>query len=253
MVEHEWAGKELCVFYEHGVKGKPPLFRINTTTVFGSSDIRLKIKVIPCRRSAISKLPCLPRIGLRIVLAPEFSNVVWLGRGPHECYPDRKASAQFTVHSSTVEKMHFPYMVPGECGGVTDVQWVALQDNQGRGLLVEYSSEDPPAPEECFESGDSSCRPAKMTGAQVSAARWTPAMADAAAHDFEILPDGQRPEDQPVVLHVDTAHCGIGGVGGATEAVWRFHQQHLVHPGTEEWNYSIVLTPLEPGQLDVES
>lgn len=251
IVEHRWDGKELFVSYEHGVKGKSPLFRITTTTAFRASDIRLKMKVTPCRGSAISKLPCIPRVGVRLVLAPELSNITWLGRGPHECYPDRKASAHFNVHRSTVEKMHFPYMVPGECGGVADVQWVALQDSEGRGLLVEYSSDDPPAAEECNDCGNAGCRPAAMCGAQVSTARWIPAMAHAAAHDFEILPQGQRREDQPVVLHVDTAHTGIGGEGGLTEAVWRFYDQYSVDPGTPEWNYSIVLTPLEPGQLEV--
>mmetsp|Transcript_9745 Transcript_9745/g.16945 ORF Transcript_9745/g.16945 Transcript_9745/m.16945 type:complete len:95 (+) Transcript_9745:3-287(+) len=90
-----------------------------------------------------------------------------------------------------------------------------------------------------------------MSGAQVSAARWTPSMAHAAAHDFELLPAGRHCSEEPVVLHVDTAHSGIGGTGGATDAVWRFHKQYLIDPRTEEWNYTVTLTPLGPKQLEV--
>jgi hypothetical protein len=53
--------------------------------------------------------------------------VEWFGRGPHECYPDRKASAASGRYSSTVDDMHVPYIVPSENGGRADVSWVALQ------------------------------------------------------------------------------------------------------------------------------
>merc|ERR1712096_421402 len=118
-------------------------------------------------------------------------------------------------------------------GGVADVQWVALRNADGQGIAIEYCcNEDLPANED-LKTGKAGARPAGMCGAQVSVSRWMPSEVDAARHDFE-LPRG---EGRPVVVHVDTAHCGVGGVGGATDAVWRGHQQYFIDPITSEWNY----------------
>jgi beta-galactosidase len=144
--------------------------------------------------------------------------------------------------------MHVPYVVPQECGGRADVLWTALQDAKGHGLLIEHCCADAPAAVEGIERGCAAARPAGTSGAQVSASRWTPTMVACASHDFE-LPHGA---DRPIAVHVDTAHCGIGGTGGATEAVWRFYPQYYVDPKTPAWNYGVVLTPLMPGQLQVE-
>jgi hypothetical protein len=35
-------------------------------------------------------LPPLARVGVRLTVPPSLSHLTYLGRGPHECYPDRK-------------------------------------------------------------------------------------------------------------------------------------------------------------------
>eukprot|EP00931_Biecheleriopsis_adriatica_P052779 TRINITY_DN30773_c0_g1_i1.p1 TRINITY_DN30773_c0_g1~~TRINITY_DN30773_c0_g1_i1.p1 ORF type:complete len:1158 (-),score=136.44 TRINITY_DN30773_c0_g1_i1:116-3589(-) len=248
IVNVTWSKAEMTVHAKHGIHKQAPFFDIKVVTTFDAHNIKLSIKVKSCPGSRLASLPTLPRVGLCINLQPCLSQMSWLGCGPHECYPDRKASAHQNVYQRQVDDMHVPYIVPGEDGGVADVQWVALQDAAGGGLLVEYACGDPPPPKEIAgESGCAGARPAGMCGAQVNASRVTCSMVAGARHDYEI----QRSQDQPVVLHVDTAHAGIGGTGGATEAVWRFYDQYLVSPKTSEWNYEVILTPLEAGQLDV--
>jgi hypothetical protein len=43
--------------------------------------------------------PSLPRVGLRCRVPSDLSEAAWYGMGPHECYPDRMASAQLRLHS----------------------------------------------------------------------------------------------------------------------------------------------------------
>lgn len=55
----------------------------------------------------------LPRVGVRTALAWRGGRVAWYGRGPQECYPDRKTAAHVGRYTSSVEDMHVPYIVPG--------------------------------------------------------------------------------------------------------------------------------------------
>ena len=38
-----------------------------------------------------------------------FSQVRWFGRGPHECYPDRKSGCPICLYSSSVDDTYVPY------------------------------------------------------------------------------------------------------------------------------------------------
>ena len=70
----------------------------------------------------------LPRIGLLFQLAPGFENLAWLGLGPHENYPDRKACAWQAVHHSTVAEQYVPYVMPQEHGLKCDTEWLQFDD-----------------------------------------------------------------------------------------------------------------------------
>lgn len=232
---------------------KQALFTISSVAVFGATGIKMQVTVRRGTQRALTKIQTLPRIGCRFVLQPQFSTVSWLGCGPQESYPDRKAAAPLAVHQRTVEEMHVPYIVPGESGGVADVQWAALQDPsaEGRGLLFRYRCQDlKDAPEVVHAVANRipQRRPAGTSGAQFSATRWTPQEAAEAPHDYR-LPRGT---DRPVVVHLDTAHCGVGGTGGATEAVWRYDEQYFISPRAEQWSYEVELVPLAAGQLAVQ-
>ena len=68
----------------------------------------------------------LPRVGVRLQLAPGLERLRWFGRGPHENYADRKTSAWIDRHESTVSDTYVPYIMPQEHGHFTEVRWVEL-------------------------------------------------------------------------------------------------------------------------------
>jgi hypothetical protein len=89
-------------------------------------------------------LPELPRIGVACALVPGLERVRWYGRGPHECYSDRKAGAPVGLYGSSVDDLQVPYILPQENGNRTDVRWVELATPHGAepaaGLRVAASS-----------------------------------------------------------------------------------------------------------------
>jgi beta-galactosidase/beta-glucuronidase len=78
----------------------------------------------------------LPRLGISLTLPAALDRLAWYGRGPHESYADRTASATIGVHSSTVAEQYVPYLKPQEHGNHTETRWVRLTDAGGTGLLV---------------------------------------------------------------------------------------------------------------------
>lgn len=82
-------------------------------------------------------LPDLPRIGIAFVLDSSLNKVQWLGRGPHENYPDRKSSAFVGLWDSPVSEMKTSYPRPQENGARMDVSRLMLTDKHGRGICIE--------------------------------------------------------------------------------------------------------------------
>ena len=74
------------------------------------------------------------RLGLIAALEPRLGNVQWLGRGPHENYPDRKTSAFMGVWNGTVNGMTEEYEKPQSMGERCDVKWVTFTDDKGEGV-----------------------------------------------------------------------------------------------------------------------
>ncbi|MDP0500843.1 MAG: glycoside hydrolase family 2 TIM barrel-domain containing protein [Verrucomicrobiota bacterium JB022] len=82
------------------------------------------------------ELPYLPRIGVGLVIAPELEQYAWYGHGPHENYADRIQSSPMGLWKSTVADQYVPYPRPQETGNKEGVEWLALTNGKGRGLLV---------------------------------------------------------------------------------------------------------------------
>lgn len=101
-------------------------------TIYGSGDILVKNQF-----SKVSdNIPEILRMGMQMQLPEEFSNLTWLGRGPHENYADRKTSAEVGVYVSTASDQYTPYIRPQENGYKTDARWLTLTDDNGTGILV---------------------------------------------------------------------------------------------------------------------
>lgn len=101
-----------------------------TYTVLGNGDIIVENQI----KIGKPGLPELPRFGMRLRLPATFEGVEWFGRGPHENYWDRAASAFVGLYRSTARDQFVPYVSPQENGYKTDVRWVALRDGKGRGV-----------------------------------------------------------------------------------------------------------------------
>jgi beta-galactosidase len=81
-------------------------------------------------------LPELPKVGLSCALTPGIEKARWYGRGPHECYVDRKAGASFGLWESSIDGLQVPYVLPQENGNRTDVRRLELS-GPDRSIAVE--------------------------------------------------------------------------------------------------------------------
>ncbi len=146
-------------------------------TIYGSGDVVIDTSLDPNLRAGV-----LPRFGLQLRLAPGLDAMTWFGRGPHESYVDRKASAQVGRYAGSVDEQYVPYVVPQENGNKTDLRWAALTDSDGVGLLA-----------------------VGLPLMEVSAHHYTTENLTAAEHTHEL-------EWQPqVMLNLDYGQTGLGG------------------------------------------
>ncbi|NLX43502.1 MAG: DUF4981 domain-containing protein, partial [Chloroflexi bacterium] len=177
-------------------------------TIYGSGDVQVHVYFEPSARWGL-----LPRIGLQLYLAAGYNRMIWFGRGPHESYIDRLASASVGRYSGSVDEQYVPYVMPQENGNKTDVRWVALAADNGVGLMA--------------------------VGApylEVSAHHYTSANLHQAQHTNELQ---WQPE---VELNLDYRQMGLGGAScgpGTRPEYW-------VH--SEPTHYSLRLRALSAGQ-----
>ncbi|MCP2597894.1 DUF4981 domain-containing protein, partial [Candidatus Aminicenantes bacterium AC-335-L06] len=123
--------KETLVFVEATLPAGNSKF-LTTHRIYSSSHILITNKLIP----GYPNLPEIPRIGMTIILPPEFDHINWFGRGPHETYWDRKTGARIGLYKGSIWEQYHPYIRPQENGNKTDVRWVALTTKDGYGLLA---------------------------------------------------------------------------------------------------------------------
>lgn len=232
----------------------PEMFTTVTTYTFGPEAVSIGVEVAAC--APARALPALPRVGLHVALASRLSRVTWLGRGPGESYPDRKACCDWAVHSSDVAGLHVDYIVPSECGGKADVHWVALvEPSASDGLLFRYSSRDSPPPPEALGGGAAGKRPAGTSGAQLNVSRWTRAELTAAAHNYELpaCRDRAALAARPVQVHLDTAHLGVGAAGEKPDTLTKIAPQFLMRAEATPWTYNVELRPVGSDWLHTSS
>ena len=69
----------------------------------------------------------LPRLGFEFKLPENMEKFKYFGRGPHENYTDRRASAQVGLfHSNVYDNFEKNYVMPQENGNRTDTRYVKL-------------------------------------------------------------------------------------------------------------------------------
>ena len=146
-----------------------------------------------------------PRVGIAFETVAGFEDATWLGRGPQECYPDRKRGARLGRWSSSVTDLAVPYVRPQENGGRADVRRLELGDGAGRRLRLTFD------------------RPM-----QVSATHQRDRDLADATHD----PTCRSPE---TIVHVDVAHRGLGTASCGPDTLARY----LVPAGEHRWTWAL--------------
>ena len=68
----------------------------------------------------------IPRIGFRTRIRRRFSAFTYFGRGPHENYSDRSASAPLGIYSSDARNESVRYVRPQETGHHTGAEWLEI-------------------------------------------------------------------------------------------------------------------------------
>ena len=163
-------------------------------------------------------MPVIPRIGMRLHLPSELTEVEYFGRGPWENYADRKAASFVGRYKTTVAKLYEPYIRPQENGHRTDVRWLALSNKKGSGLLVvadkliEFNALNNTVSD--FDAGENKDKNLKHSN-------------DIKARNM-------------VELHIDYKMIGVGG-----DDSWGAmpHEPYLLKPRQQRFSYSFTLVP----------
>ena len=123
----------------------------------------------------------LARVGLVFEMPHSFNRVTYLGRGEHETYADRKLSGRIGIYHTDAERMFHYYVRPQATGNRTDVRWMQVSDELGKGLSVWG--------EKSFE---------------FSVSPFTDENIDAAGHINKLKRNGT------VTVHLDALQSGVG-------------------------------------------
>ena len=83
-----------------------------------------------------TRLPELPRFGMRMELQQPYENLTYYGRGPFENYIDRYSSSFIGRYEDKVDNQFYWYIRPQETGNKTDVRWLALLNSEGEGVKI---------------------------------------------------------------------------------------------------------------------
>jgi beta-galactosidase len=168
--------------------------------VNGDGDVQVSHALTPKKN--------MRRLGMTMSIPKSYGQVSWYGRGPHENYPDRKASARLTQHSLPAAEIPHSYVVPQENGNRTDVRWVRLI-----------------SPQATIEVSD-----AGGTGLAFSLWPYTQQDLADAEHVHELV------ERDELTLNIDLQNAGIGGHSFA----YRHDDRYALSKG-QSYCYSFIL------------
>lgn len=145
-------------------------------------------------------VPSLPRIGANLWLVEESESVQWLGRGPHENYPDRCLGADLGRWLQPLAALHTPYIFPTDNGLRCDTRELQL------GQLT-------------------------VTGQfHFSVSRFSQQQLAAARHQTDLVAQGG------VHLCLDGFHMGVGGDDSWSQSV---RPEFWLKPGQYHWHWAL--------------
>ena len=180
--------------------------------VYSNGEVVVNNLFVPGKKD----LPELPRFGMCITLPVEYDNMKWFGRGPFENYSDRNTAAFVGLYQGKVADQFVPYVRVQENGNKTDVRWVTLTNNKGKGI--------------------------KFTGMPVlsiSALHFTIEDLDPGEKKLGIHPADLDPRNQ-VNVNIDYHQMGVGG-----DTSWGRlpYDRYRLFP--KDYSYSFRICPVE--------
>lgn len=156
------------------------------------------------------------RVGSMMTMAPGYENVKWYGNGPVESFNDRSTFARQGIYENTVSGLFFPYLKVDDTGTMTEVNWMSISNDQGKGLLV-----------------------AAQTPVEASALHFTPNDLDGVTHPYQL-----EPRDETIV----SVNAASLGTGGATCGPGVLSQYQLNNDKVYEWTFTLM--PVETTDND---
>jgi len=99
-------------------------------TIYANGAVKVKLHYDP-----VEGLGDMPEFGVMFKLDADYDRVEWYGNGPAETYCDRKRGAKLGIFKDTVANRMSAYMVPQECGNMTDVRFAKVVNEKNRGLM----------------------------------------------------------------------------------------------------------------------
>lgn len=139
----------------------------------------------------------LPRAGLDLRLSRRFVSAAYVGLGPGESYPDKRAAAKVGRYEATIEELMTPYDVPQEGGNRMDARFVRLVDG-ARGLALEARAACDHARD------DKSSMLDEVPTFSWAVSRYSAAMLEEAHHPCDLV------EDDALTLRLDYRMAGVG-------------------------------------------
>lgn len=159
----------------------------------GGMDVKIQVRIAP-------GLPPLPRVGAQLQFNHAAESVSWFGRGPHENYPDRLASADIGRWQKSIGDMHTDYIFPSENGLRCDTTHLQIADVAVSGHF--HFSVSPYGLDQLTD----------------------------AKHHYELSPD------EGLYLYLDGHHMGVGGDDSWTPST---KPKYLLDASSYEWSFSL--------------
>ncbi|MFK0156560.1 glycoside hydrolase family 2 TIM barrel-domain containing protein [Streptomyces sp. NPDC090493] len=148
------------------------------------------------------------RVGMEFELVDGFDQAGWIGLGPWENYPDRRASALLGSWNSAIDDLSVPYLLP--------------QENGTRGEVTELTLTGPAG----------TVRTSHPKPLHMNVSRFTVNELDAAEHWWELTPSGRT------VVHLDIAHRGLGTAVLGPDT----HPRHRLTGSEYAWEWRLTLS-----------
>jgi len=174
-------------------------------TIYGGGSVDVEFNVDATRAGLGNFL----RIGSIMKLPSGAEKLTWYGNGPVETFNDRKTNGRMGVWESTVSDMFFPYLSADDTGNLTDLKWIAVQ-NEKKSVSLLIAAEG------------------KVEG---SALHFTPEDLMRADHPFKLKPRKET------ILSVD---YGSMGTGSATCGPATLQEYRLPSDRPYNWKYTII-------------